>query len=252
MPVRPLRHRSCLTLAGRRCWRPRSSRRSRSISARRCARAERRRIEVHRAAAAHRPADDPPAHRQGARRGPRDRRPARRRSAVLHRQADRRLARLGAGVQPASGHHDHLGRDDRLADAGREMGGRAQLPALQPRRRKPPDGPKRFTTTLQYLRASRGQFTYEDHETPWSVDLPQPRRQHRQPADSITARATLHRRHGHDPELRADVGEHEGAVRDRRTARSTSIASTSTPTARRRSRSGERRHRGTGRSRSTR
>ncbi len=33
---------------------------------------------------------------------------------------------------------------------------------------KPP-GPKRVTTTLTYLRASRGQFTFEDHETPWSV-----------------------------------------------------------------------------------
>ena len=33
---------------------------------------------------------------------------------------------------------------------------------------KPP-GPKRLTTTLKYLRASRGQFTFEDHETPWSV-----------------------------------------------------------------------------------
>lgn len=33
---------------------------------------------------------------------------------------------------------------------------------------KPP-GPKRVTTTLKYLRAFRGQFTFEDHETPWSV-----------------------------------------------------------------------------------
>ena len=33
---------------------------------------------------------------------------------------------------------------------------------------KPP-GPKRFTTTLKYLRAYRGQFAFEDHETPWSV-----------------------------------------------------------------------------------
>ena len=31
---------------------------------------------------------------------------------------------------------DQLGRDDRLADAGREMGRRAQFPALQPRRRQ--------------------------------------------------------------------------------------------------------------------
>jgi hypothetical protein len=32
-----------------------------------------------------------------------------------------------------------------------------------------PSGPKRFTTTLKRLRAWRGQFTYEDHESPWSV-----------------------------------------------------------------------------------
>ena len=35
-----------------------------------------------------------------------------------------------------------------------------------------PQGPRRFTTTLQYLRASRGQFTYEDHQTPWSIVCP--------------------------------------------------------------------------------
>jgi len=33
---------------------------------------------------------------------------------------------------------------------------------------KPP-GPRRVTTTLKYLRASRGQFAFEDHETPWGV-----------------------------------------------------------------------------------
>ena len=33
---------------------------------------------------------------------------------------------------------------------------------------KPP-GPKRVTTTLRWLRAYRGQFTFEDHETPWGV-----------------------------------------------------------------------------------
>src|SRR5438093_744722 len=33
---------------------------------------------------------------------------------------------------------------------------------------KPP-GPRRVTTTLKYLRASRGQFTFEDHETPWGI-----------------------------------------------------------------------------------
>ena len=34
---------------------------------------------------------------------------------------------------------------------------------------EPSNGPKRFTTTLKYLRASPGQFTYEDHEAPWSI-----------------------------------------------------------------------------------
>ncbi len=33
-------------------------------------------------------------------------------------------------------------------------------------------GPRRFTTTMKYLRASRGRFTYDDHETPWSVVAP--------------------------------------------------------------------------------
>ena len=33
---------------------------------------------------------------------------------------------------------------------------------------KPP-GPNRVTTTLKYLRAFRGQFAFEDHETPWRV-----------------------------------------------------------------------------------
>ena len=33
---------------------------------------------------------------------------------------------------------------------------------------KPP-GPRRVTATLQWLRAYRGQFTFEDHETPWSI-----------------------------------------------------------------------------------
>jgi hypothetical protein len=32
-----------------------------------------------------------------------------------------------------------------------------------------PRGPRRFTTTLKYLRAWRGEFTYEDHGSPWGV-----------------------------------------------------------------------------------
>ena len=32
-----------------------------------------------------------------------------------------------------------------------------------------PKGPKRFTTTVSYVLAERGQFTYDDHGTPWST-----------------------------------------------------------------------------------
>ncbi|MDE3153992.1 MAG: translocation/assembly module TamB domain-containing protein [Acidobacteriota bacterium] len=32
-----------------------------------------------------------------------------------------------------------------------------------------PSGPKRFTTTLRHLHAYRGEFIYEDHDTPWST-----------------------------------------------------------------------------------
>ena len=32
-----------------------------------------------------------------------------------------------------------------------------------------PAGPRRFTVTMLWLGATRGQFTYEDHEAPWSI-----------------------------------------------------------------------------------
>src|SRR6185436_7869052 len=35
-----------------------------------------------------------------------------------------------------------------------------------------PGGPKASTTTLHYLRASRGEFVFEDHETPWGIVCP--------------------------------------------------------------------------------
>ena len=50
-------------------------------------------------------------------------------------------------------------------------GGAQSFPDLA-RNRRPSDGPSRFTTTLQYLSASRGQFAYEDHEAPWSIVCP--------------------------------------------------------------------------------
>ena len=72
-----------------------------------------------------------------------------RRSAVLHGEADRRRARLGARLQPAARHHHQLGRDDRLADAGREMGRRATISRASTTTTASRQGPKRMTTTLQ-------------------------------------------------------------------------------------------------------
>ena len=46
--------------------------------------------------------------------------------------------------------------------------GRHSLPKLTPER-KGPRGPSRFTTTVKSVLASRGQFTYRDHGTPWST-----------------------------------------------------------------------------------
>ena len=36
----------------------------------------------------------------------------------------------------------------------------------------PPSGPRRFTVTLKYLRAWRGEFGFEDHEDRWSIVAP--------------------------------------------------------------------------------
>ena len=49
--------------------------------------------------------------------------------------------------------------------------GEDNFPKIQ-RNGNPPNGPGRFTTTLTYLRAWRGQFAYEDHESPWSIVTP--------------------------------------------------------------------------------
>jgi len=35
-----------------------------------------------------------------------------------------------------------------------------------------PEKPNRFTTTLKWLHATRGEFTYDDHEKPWSTMAP--------------------------------------------------------------------------------
>lgn len=44
--------------------------------------------------------------------------------------------------------------------------GRHNFPRFTPRN---PRGPSAWTTTLQYVRAHRGEFTYQDHGTPWST-----------------------------------------------------------------------------------
>jgi hypothetical protein len=47
--------------------------------------------------------------------------------------------------------------------------GRHNLPKLTPERREPRGEPSDFTTTLRAVLATRGNFTYEDHGTPWST-----------------------------------------------------------------------------------
>ena len=173
-------------------------------------------LQVHRAADAHRVAQDPSPHRQVPRREPDDRRPARRRSSVLHRPAAGGVARLDAGHRPPAGHHDYRRRDDRLAHAGREVGERAQLPAVQPRRREAAGPATRHddpqipagVPRAVHVRRSRNAVGHR---------LPQSGHQHRQPPQ-LPRDGDVHGRNGHDPGLRADVGEHEGAVRHRRLA----------------------------------
>ncbi len=46
-------------------------------------------------------------------------------------------------------------------------GGRHSFPKVTPK--NPRKGPSTFTTTLRYVLATRGQFTYDDHGTPWST-----------------------------------------------------------------------------------
>ena len=44
--------------------------------------------------------------------------------------------------------------------------GTHNFPKLMP---KGPRGPSSWTTTLQYVHAGRGQFTFQDHGTPWGI-----------------------------------------------------------------------------------
>jgi hypothetical protein len=46
-------------------------------------------------------------------------------------------------------------------------GGRHNFPKVTPKTRR--TGPPAFTTTLRSVLATRGQFTYDDHGTPWNT-----------------------------------------------------------------------------------
>jgi autotransporter translocation and assembly factor TamB len=50
--------------------------------------------------------------------------------------------------------------------------GRHSFPKFVPDDDGKPKGERRFHTTVQLVRASRGQFTYDDHEAPWSIVAP--------------------------------------------------------------------------------
>jgi len=51
-------------------------------------------------------------------------------------------------------------------------GGKHNFPRLNNPAPQGPAGPRRFRTTLKYVSASQGQFSYEDHEAPWSIVAP--------------------------------------------------------------------------------
>ena len=81
-----------------------------------------------------------------------------------------------------------------------------------------PRGPKRFVTTVQSVRATEGEFIYEDHGTPWStvarnLEVVVTRRR------DLRRHGALHERHGGDPELPADARRHDVALHDRGRAR---------------------------------
>ena len=48
-----------------------------------------------------------------------------------------------------------------------DVAGRHSFPKVTPK--NPRKGPSRFTTTLKLVSATNGQFTYDDHATPWST-----------------------------------------------------------------------------------
>lgn len=50
--------------------------------------------------------------------------------------------------------------------------GRHNFPKIKSDDSGKPPGPKRFTTTVKYVHAWRGRFSYEDHEAPWSITAP--------------------------------------------------------------------------------
>ena len=91
------------------------------------------------------------------------------------------------------------------------------MPNLK-RKTKTPPGPKRFTTTLYYLHAYRGQFTYVDHTT-WTTVARNLDIYVRHDTGEYLGTATHHRRHGPDQGLPADAGRHAREVQDRRQPR---------------------------------
>ncbi len=64
---------------------------------------------------------------------------------------------------------DRVGRHDRLADGGRDVSRTTATTFPSSRATRQNRGPSRFTTTLRSVTASRGQFTYDDHATPWTT-----------------------------------------------------------------------------------
>ena len=114
-------------------------------------------------------------------------------------------------------------RDGRLED-GRSRAspnGRHNWPRLNGPPRAPRTGPPAVVTTMQFVRATRGEFVFDDYGSRWGVIAPNLEVTAGKLAD-YRGRARVHRRHGPLPGLRADDRGHRPPASASRAARSCS------------------------------
>ena len=91
--------------------------------------------------------------------------------------------------------------------------GRQTFPRVNGPPRPPRTGPAPVVTTLQYVRATRGEFVVRGLRRAVGRGDAQHRR-HRRQARRLPRHGALHRRDRHHPELRADERRHVGDLQD--------------------------------------